>query len=129
MWQCGGKVLIATCSRVGHVFRKVSPYSWPGGVVKILNHNMLRTIHVWMDEYKDFVLKINPGIFPATRGGGGADEGWVFSKVIFSWPATWLVLLVAVLLFNMLLPSFYVVSSVNAFFITFFVLLTFVTHY
>ena len=62
VWQCGGQVLIATCSRVGHVFRKVSPYSWPGGVVKILNHNTLRTVNVWMDEYKDFFLKINPGI-------------------------------------------------------------------
>ena len=60
VWQCGGQVLISTCSRVGHVFRKVSPYTWPGGVVKILNHNTLRTVHVWMDEYRDFFLKINP---------------------------------------------------------------------
>lgn len=60
VWQCGGAVLIATCSRVGHVFRKVSPYSWPGGVVRILNHNTLRTVHVWMDEYKEFFLRINP---------------------------------------------------------------------
>ena len=60
MWQCGGSILIATCSRVGHVFRKVSPYSWPGGVVRILNHNTLRTVHVWMDEYKEFFLRINP---------------------------------------------------------------------
>ena len=65
MWQCGGAVLIATCSRVGHVFRKVSPYSWPGGVVRILNHNTLRTVHVWMDEYKDFFLKINPSTYPS----------------------------------------------------------------
>ena len=65
VWQCGGAVLIATCSRVGHVFRKVSPYTWPGGVVRILNHNTLRTVHVWMDEYKDFFLKINPSTYPS----------------------------------------------------------------
>ena len=58
--MCGGQILIATCSRVGHVFRKVSPYSWPGGVVQILNHNTLRTAEVWMDAHKEFLFKINP---------------------------------------------------------------------
>ena len=61
IWQCGGEVLIATCSRVGHVFRKISPYSWPGGVATILNHNTQRIADVWMDEYKDFFYKTNPG--------------------------------------------------------------------
>ncbi|XP_052258556.1 polypeptide N-acetylgalactosaminyltransferase 13-like isoform X4 [Dreissena polymorpha] len=62
VWMCGGKVLIVTCSRVGHVFRKTSPYSWPGGVAKIINHNTQRIVEVWMDEYKDFFYKINPGV-------------------------------------------------------------------
>jgi len=60
VWMCGGKVLISTCSRVGHVFRKVSPYSWPGGVVNILNHNTMRTAEVWMDRHKEFYYKLNP---------------------------------------------------------------------
>jgi len=60
VWMCGGKVLISTCSRVGHVFRKVSPYTWPGGVVNILNHNAMRTAEVWMDKYKEFLYKVNP---------------------------------------------------------------------
>ncbi len=60
VWQCGGQVLIATCSRVGHVFRKVSPYTWPGGVAKILNHNTMRTVEVWMDDHKNFFYAINP---------------------------------------------------------------------
>lgn len=59
--MCGGKVLIVTCSRVGHVFRKTSPYSWPGGVARIINHNTQRIVDVWMDEYKEFFYKINPG--------------------------------------------------------------------
>ncbi|KAF6027953.1 GALNT1 [Bugula neritina] len=62
IWQCGGQVLIVTCSRVGHVFRKISPYSWPGGVATILNHNTQRIADVWMDEYKDFFYKTNPGV-------------------------------------------------------------------
>lgn len=61
VWMCGGKVYIVTCSRVGHVFRKTSPYSWPGGVARIINHNTQRIVEVWMDEYKDFFYKINPG--------------------------------------------------------------------
>lgn len=62
VWMCGGQVLIVTCSRVGHVFRKVSPYTWPGGVVQILNRNTLRTVNVWMDKYKEFFYKLNPAI-------------------------------------------------------------------
>lgn len=61
VWQCGGEILIVTCSRVGHVFRKVSPYSWPGGVAQILNHNTQRIASVWMDDYQDFFYKLNPG--------------------------------------------------------------------
>lgn len=60
--MCGGKIYIVTCSRVGHVFRKTSPYSWPGGVGRIINHNTQRIVEVWMDEYKDFFYKINPGL-------------------------------------------------------------------
>ena len=59
--MCGGQILIVTCSRVGHVFRKTSPYSWPGGVARIINHNTQRIVEVWMDDYKDFFYKINPG--------------------------------------------------------------------
>lgn len=61
VWMCGGQILIVTCSRVGHVFRKTSPYSWPGGVARIINHNTQRIVEVWMDDYKDFFYKINPG--------------------------------------------------------------------
>ena len=54
-------MLISTCSRVGHVFRKVSPYTWPGGVANILNHNTQRIADVWMDEFAEFYYKTNPG--------------------------------------------------------------------
>lgn len=68
VWMCGGQVFIVTCSRVGHVFRKTSPYSWPGGVARIINHNTQRIVEVWMDEYKEFFYKINPAVKSTSYG-------------------------------------------------------------
>ncbi|KAF5292232.1 hypothetical protein FQA39_LY14047 [Lamprigera yunnana] len=61
VWQCGGILEIATCSHVGHVFRDKSPYTFPGGVSKIVLHNAARVSEVWMDEWKDFYYAMNPG--------------------------------------------------------------------
>ncbi len=53
LWQCGGELLCAPCSHVGHVFRKRSPYSWPktGNVVR---KNTVRLAEVWLDDYKKY---------------------------------------------------------------------------
>ncbi|XP_018562794.1 polypeptide N-acetylgalactosaminyltransferase 1 [Anoplophora glabripennis] len=59
VWQCGGKIQIAPCSRVGHIFRKSSPYSFPGGINKTLFSNLARVAMVWMDEWADFYFKFN----------------------------------------------------------------------
>ncbi|KAM7537339.1 hypothetical protein Aperf_G00000067799 [Anoplocephala perfoliata] len=62
VWQCGGELLIIPCSRVGHVFRKVSPYSWPGGVTHVLHHNRIRTALVWLDEYVEFPFSLDSSL-------------------------------------------------------------------
>lgn len=54
---------IVPCSHVGHVFRDKSPYSFPGGVSKIVLHNANRVAEVWMDEWRDFYYAMNPGWF------------------------------------------------------------------
>lgn len=46
---------------MGHVFRDKSPYTFPGGVTKIVLHNAARVVEVWLDEWKEFYYSMNPG--------------------------------------------------------------------
>ncbi|CAH8468442.1 unnamed protein product [Schistosoma turkestanicum] len=68
VWQCGGELLIDPCSRVGHVFRKSSPYTWPGGVSHILYKNFVRTALVWLDQYSRFYFMLNPSALSVDYG-------------------------------------------------------------
>lgn len=47
---------------MGHVFRDKSPYSFPGGVAKIVLHNAARVAEVWLDEWKEFYYSMSPGL-------------------------------------------------------------------
>lgn len=67
IWQCGGKIEIIPCSRVGHVFRSRFPYKFPGGYHEV-TVNLARVVHVWMDEYKKFVFIKRPDLEGVDHG-------------------------------------------------------------
>ncbi|EDW75603.2 uncharacterized protein Dwil_GK23729, isoform C [Drosophila willistoni] len=68
VWMCGGILEIAPCSRVGHVFRKSTPYTFPGGTTEIVNHNNARLVEVWLDDWKEFYYSFYPGARKASAG-------------------------------------------------------------
>lgn len=61
VWQCGGRIEIAPCSHVGHLFRSSSPYTFGEKQVgDVLYGNLIRVAEVWLDQWKDFFYKMNP---------------------------------------------------------------------
>jgi len=59
IWQCGGIMVDAPCSRVGHIYRKFAPFPNPG-VGDYVGRNYKRVAEVWMDEYAEYIYKRRP---------------------------------------------------------------------
>ena len=74
VWMCGGQLLIHPCSRVGHVFRKSSPYTFPGGADHIIKKNIKRVVDVWTDEFKEYFYRLSPQM-------ASIDAGDITSRV------------------------------------------------
>ncbi|XP_032111841.1 probable polypeptide N-acetylgalactosaminyltransferase 8 [Sapajus apella] len=53
VWQCGGKIEVLPCSRIGHVERHHKPYALD--LTPALKRNALRVAEIWMDEHKHMV--------------------------------------------------------------------------
>ncbi|XP_047353132.1 N-acetylgalactosaminyltransferase 6-like isoform X2 [Vespa velutina] len=59
IWQCGGQMYDAPCSRVGHIYRKFPPFPNPGRG-DFLGKNYKRVAEVWMDEYAEYIYRRRP---------------------------------------------------------------------
>jgi len=59
IWQCGGNMVDAPCSRVGHIYRRYSPFAG-AGKGDYLGRNYKRVAAVWMDEYAEYIYKNRP---------------------------------------------------------------------
>lgn len=59
IWQCGGRMVDAPCSRVGHIYRKFAPFPNPGHG-DFVGKNYRRVAEVWMDEYAQHVYARRP---------------------------------------------------------------------
>lgn len=59
VWQCGGSMEIAPCSRVGHLYR-ISTYSFEGDATQIKAQNNVRLVEVWMSDLKHLYYAANP---------------------------------------------------------------------
>jgi polypeptide N-acetylgalactosaminyltransferase len=66
--MCGGNLLIIPCSHVGHVFRKQTPYTFPGGTNKVIFRNNRRLVDVWTEDYKDYFHKVVPELNTVEAG-------------------------------------------------------------
>lgn len=66
--MCGGTLLILPCSHVGHVFRKQTPYSFPGGTNKVIFRNNRRLVDVWTDEYSKYFHRMIPDLNTVEAG-------------------------------------------------------------
>lgn len=66
--MCGGVLFIHPCSHVGHVFRKQTPYSFPGGTNKVIFRNNRRLVDVWTDEYAKYFHRMIPDLNTVEAG-------------------------------------------------------------
>ncbi|PIK47872.1 putative polypeptide N-acetylgalactosaminyltransferase 1 [Apostichopus japonicus] len=60
VWQCGGSLEIVPCSRVGHVFRSTTPYSFLGDPEHVFLHNNRRILETWAQGYSHVFYTLTP---------------------------------------------------------------------
>ena len=62
IWLCGGAIMQAPCSHVGHIFRDTHPYTLPDGktVGDTFVRNSVRLAEVWLDDYKQYYFMSRP---------------------------------------------------------------------
>lgn len=73
IWQCGGRMMDAPCSRVGHVYRGPMDEKPNPRKKDFVTRNHKRVAEVWMDEYKEYVYERNAQ-YRATDAGDLSEQ-------------------------------------------------------
>ncbi|KHN78181.1 putative N-acetylgalactosaminyltransferase 8 [Toxocara canis] len=89
MWLCGGSVLVAPCSHVGHVFRVRRPYKGKPGMHDENLFNSLRTVKVWFDDYVKYFYRARP--MAVGMDAGDLTERLELKKRLKCKPFSWFV--------------------------------------
>ncbi|KAK6050241.1 hypothetical protein COOONC_12254 [Cooperia oncophora] len=55
--MCGGRVVVAPCSHIGHVFRMMRPYK---GKDNTDVYNSLRVAKTWLGKYEKYFMRARP---------------------------------------------------------------------
>ncbi|XP_039963282.1 N-acetylgalactosaminyltransferase 6 [Bactrocera neohumeralis] len=63
IWMCGGELLDAPCSRVGHIYRGPRTSQPSPRKSDYLHKNYKRVAEVWMDEYKTYLYDHGQGVY------------------------------------------------------------------
>lgn len=69
IWQCGGEMYDAPCSRVGHIYRGSMKAKPSPRTNDYLHKNYKRVAEVWMDEYKEYLYARTPKTYAAIDAG------------------------------------------------------------
>ncbi|XP_031624241.1 N-acetylgalactosaminyltransferase 6-like [Contarinia nasturtii] len=81
IWQCGGEMYDAPCSRVGHIYRGGGVPQPTGRRGDFLHKNYKRVAEVWMDEYKEYLYQRNPEKYLSIDAGNLTEQKAIREKL------------------------------------------------
>ena len=64
LWMCGGRIEMIPCSKVGHIFKPLLPYSLGIHGSNTVSRNLVQVAEVWMDDYKDIFYATQDSLPP-----------------------------------------------------------------
>ena len=85
--MCGATLLIIPCSHVAHVYRRNTPYTFPGGVTNVIYRNNKRLIDVWTDDYRNYLYKVRTEL--ASVDSGDLSSRFELKKKLKCKPFKW----------------------------------------